>query len=74
MSEPYSRPERAAEFSICRRHLAKVLADPCAHCVHREVIFGKAVCPTFGRTFPLCTKTPGLSFEIDHETLKPEPE
>jgi hypothetical protein len=47
-----------------------VLADPCAHCLHRETVFGKAICPTFGRTFPLCTKTPGLQFDPDHGTLK----
>lgn len=72
MAEPYSRPERAAEFAIARRHLAKVYADPCGHCMHRETAFGKAICPTFGRTFPLCTKTPGLQFDVDHETLRGE--
>lgn len=70
MTDGYSRPERATELAICRRHLAKVLADPCAHCLHRETVFGKAICPTFGRTFPLCTKTPGLQFDPDHGTLK----
>lgn len=68
MSE-HTRPERAAEFAIARRHLAKVYADPCGHCVHREMVFGNATCPTFGRSFSLCTRTPGLQFEIDHATL-----
>lgn len=70
MTEPYSRPERCAEFAISRRHLAKVYADPCSHCLHREVVFGNAICPTFARTFPMCTKTPGLQFDVDHETLR----
>ena len=60
MSDLYSRPERSAEFAIARRHLAEVYRDPCAHCKHREMVFGKAICPTFGRSFPLCTRTPGL--------------
>lgn len=70
MSEPYSRPERSAEFAIARRHLAEVYRDPCAHCTHREVVLGKAICPTFGRTFPRCLSTPGLQFDLDHSTLR----
>jgi hypothetical protein len=73
MTEPYSRPELCAEFAIARRHLAEVYRDPCAHCVHRQVAFGKAICPTFGRAFPRCTSTPGLQFEIEHSTLRGTP-
>jgi len=69
----YSRPERAAEFAIARRHLAEVYRDPCAHCVHREMTFGKAICPTYGRTFPRCTSTPGLQFAPDHTTFRSKP-
>lgn len=70
MDDTYSRPERATEFAIARRHLAAVYRDPCGHCMHRETAFGKSVCPTFGRTFPRCCSTPGLQFEPDHETLR----
>jgi len=66
----HTRPERAAEFAIARRHLAEVYRDPCAHCQHREMAFDKAICPTFGRTFPRCTSAPGLQFEPDHDTLR----
>lgn len=73
MDEPYSRPERAAEFAIARRYLAEVYRDPCAHCLRREMAFGKAMCPTYGRTFPRCLSTPGLQFEPDHTTLRSKP-
>jgi hypothetical protein len=73
MTDPYSRPERSAELAIARRHLAEVYRDPCAHCANREMAFGKAICPTFGRSFPLCTRTPGLQLEIDHSTLRGTP-
>lgn len=69
----HTRPERAAEFAIARRHLAEVYRDPCAHCIHRDTAFGKSVCPTFGRTFPRCTSTPGFQFEPDHSTLRTLP-
>lgn len=70
MSDQHTRPERAAEFAIARRHLAEVYRDPCAHCLKRDVAFGEARCPTFGRTFPRCLSTPGLQFELDHSTLR----
>jgi len=70
VSDQHTRPERSAEFAIARRHLAEVYRDPCAHCTHREVVLGKAICPTFGRTFPRCTSAPGLQFEPDHSTLR----
>ena len=73
MNDQHTRPERSAEFAIARRHLADVYRDPCAHCLHRQVAFDKATCPTFGRTFPRCTSTPGLQFEIDHSTLRGTP-
>ncbi len=66
----YTTTELAAERSICKRLRAKVYADPCGHCLHREMVFDKAICPTYGRSFPKCTSTPGLQFDIDHETLK----
>jgi hypothetical protein len=66
----YTRPERATEIKLARRQLAKIHRDPCAYCTHREEAFGKSICPTFGRSFPLCTKTPGLQFDIDHAKLQ----
>lgn len=69
MGDPLTRPERSAEFAIARRHLAEVYRDPCAHCMHREEILDRSICPTFGRTFPRCISTPGLQFDPDHSTL-----
>ena len=69
----HTRPERAAEFAIARRHLANILKDPCAACIHRQVAFDKSICPTYGRTFPRCTSTPGLQFEPDHDTFRSKP-
>ncbi|MFZ0872159.1 MAG: hypothetical protein WAM90_15720 [Rhodanobacter sp.] len=68
----HTRPERFTDLSICRRLRAKVYADPCGHCIHREMAFDKATCPTFGRTFPRCMNTPGLQFEPDHKKLAGE--
>lgn len=69
-----TRPERAAEIGIARRKLAKILREGtmCSYCLHRDPqpIFGRSVCQTFGRAYPLCTSTPGRQFDPDHETLK----
>jgi len=68
--DEYSRPERATEIGLARRQLAKVAADPCHFCLHRENAFGKSICPTLGRIWPRCMSTPGLQFDPDYERLK----
>lgn len=71
MSEPYSRPERAAERELARRQRIKVTAaGGCLYCKHAVHGWGISACSTTGRTFPLCMKTPGVEFEPDHEKLQ----
>lgn len=76
MAELLTRPERATERDIARRKLAKILREGamCAYCRNRDpqTIFGRSVCQTFGRAYPLCSSTPGLQFDPDHERLKGE--
>lgn len=64
-----TRPERATEVNLARRHLAKVYRDPCGHCLHSDKAFGISICPRAGRTFPRCLSTPGLQFDPDHQKL-----
>jgi hypothetical protein len=70
----HTGPERYVEFAIARRHVSRLLREGkvCNHCLHRdpEQLFGRHPCKQAGRSYPLCTKTPGLQFEIDHETLR----
>lgn len=73
MADTYTRPERSTEFGLARRHVAKVMRDPCAYCRHREQAFGKSFCPTLGRIWPRCMNTPGLQFDPDHEKLQGTP-
>jgi hypothetical protein len=72
MTDQYSRPERAAELAIARRHRAEIYRDPCAHCLKRAngTVFGLGFCKDASRTFPRCLSTPGLQFELDHSTLR----
>ena len=71
MAETLTAPEKATERELARRQRIKVTqAGGCPYCIHAVHGWGKSVCDTQGRTFPLCLKTPGTSFEPDHERLK----
>lgn len=69
-----TRPERCAEFGLARRQLAKILREGsmCSVCTHREPNnpLRLDVCQSFGRSYPLCTRTPGLQFDPDHQRLQ----
>jgi hypothetical protein len=68
----YSPPELATERRICGRIRAQILRDPCAHCVSRQMVFGKAICSgAIGRNFWTCTldkREP--TFTLDQSTIK----
>jgi hypothetical protein len=66
----YSGPEMATEWRICRRLLAEVLRNPCAHCKFRVEGWGAVACSSTGLTFPMCTKRGSPSFELDESTIK----
>jgi hypothetical protein len=68
----YTGPERFVEREQCKRLRVKVYRNPCGHCAHRQKLGEVSVCTDFSRTFPRCLRTPGLTFEIDHETLTRE--
>lgn len=68
-----TRPEGYVEKRDRRRVLALLVRDGgCAHCVHRDHLWGRAVCPRdAARMFPRCMndqKTP--AFELDETTIK----
>lgn len=68
----HTNPEFAAEMKICKRLRAKILENPCAACIHREVLWGKATCKgNPGRTWWACRdgKTEP-SFQLDQSTLQ----
>lgn len=71
MTEPLSAPERSAEWRNIKRIRAAILrCGGCGCCTHRAYSFGeRGYCKTNHRTFPLCMKTPGLSFELDESAL-----
>lgn len=77
MSDTYTRPELSTERGIAKRELAKILREGrvCEFCTHRDpqTVFGRTVCQKFGRSFPLCSSTPGLQFDPDHDRLKGAP-
>lgn len=70
MSDALTRPERATEINLARRQRSKIMRDPCAYCMHREIAFDRSFCPTLGRIWPRCMNTPGLQFELDESTLR----
>jgi len=71
VDETLTAPEKATERELARRKRIKVTqAGGCPYCIHAVHGWGKSACDTQGRTFPLCQKTPGTSFEPDHERLK----
>lgn len=71
MPDAYTRPERATEFGLARRQVAKVTAaGGCAYCLHAVHGWGRSACDTNGRTFPRCLHTPGTQFEPDHQRLQ----
>ena len=71
MSDLLTLPERSAERAMARRQVARIYRKGgCHFCTHRVEGWGKSACSTTGRTFPLCTKTPGTEFELDNERLK----
>lgn len=69
-----TKPERAADRAQRRRIAAKIHAcGGCGCCVHRDKnseAWNRAYCSQASRSFPLCTKTPGIGFELDEETVK----
>jgi hypothetical protein len=68
----HTGPEMATELKLCRRLRSKILNDPCAFCVYRETLWGKASCKGHtGRTWWQCRdgKTEP-SFELDDATIK----
>lgn len=74
MTDVYSRPERATEFGLARRKVAKVTAaGGCVYCTHAVHGWGRSACDTPSRSFPLCLKTPGLQFDPDHDKLQGTP-
>lgn len=67
-----TRPENYAEIRYRRRVASVLMRDGgCAHCIHRETLLGRTVCPRdAARSFPLCLKdqrTP--QFELDETTI-----
>ncbi len=71
MVETYTRPELSTGRGLARRQIAKVAAaGGCAYCTHRVSGWGRHACESTGRTFPLCLKTPGTSFDPDHDKLR----
>lgn len=70
-----TRPEQFADWPIAKRLKAKILADPCAHCLCREpqTVFGKTVCGSgeLGRNWWTCTRDGRKpTFELDSETIR----
>lgn len=70
----HTRPERSAEFRLCRRILAQVnRCGGCGMCRNRDKskdAWDRGYCTHPNRTFPLCLKSPGLQFELDETTIK----
>jgi len=68
----HTRPERAAELDICRRLMAKILEDPCGHCMNREKLWGKWTCKNNpGRTWWACRDGASEpSFTLDESTIE----
>jgi hypothetical protein len=71
MRAPLTRPERSAEWRNIKRIRAAILrCGGCGCCFNRASSFGeRGYCKTEHRTFPLCMKTPGLSFVLDEAAL-----
>ena len=66
----YTDPEMSVERRRAGIIRARILRDPCAHCIHRVDGWGKSACMAC-RTYPACTEqATGPSFELDRETLK----
>jgi hypothetical protein len=71
VSELLTSPERATERELAKRLRIKVTqAGGCKYCIHRVEGWGLYACSAEGRSFPLCLKTPGTSFEPDHDKLR----
>ncbi|UGB46976.1 hypothetical protein LQ772_06710 [Frateuria edaphi] len=69
-----TRPEQATERALAMRQMARILREGsmCSVCIHRQQPnpLKVDVCQTFGRSYPLCEKSPGKKFDPDHAALK----
>lgn len=68
-----TRPENFAERGERRRIVAKITqAGGCPYCIHRGAEgWGRAVCSTPGRAFPLCLHDKAKpAFEMDEEQVR----
>ena len=67
MSDGYTRPERAAEFALARRLLAKIHARRgCPLCVHRVEGWGRSACGLEpAKAFPGCMQDGERGFTLD---------
>jgi hypothetical protein len=76
---PLSGPEQCAERMLQKRIVAELRrCGACIRCVHRDrdvIGWGRSVCGTEGRTFPVCVRDGGApGFELDESTLRGEHE
>lgn len=73
-ADAYTRPERAAEIRLAKRHRARIAKlGLCSACVHRGETFGIYHCRLWhDRRHPQCDKDgKGITFTFDPETLEP---
>lgn len=71
----YTRPEHACERTQARRKMAKILTDPCAHCLRRDpqTVFGQSVCSSSdaGRNWWTCVRDGRQpTFDLDERTVE----
>lgn len=65
----YTDPERSVERRQAGVIRARIMRDPCRHCVHRVEGWDKAACMAC-RTYPECMdRITGPRFELDPTTV-----
>lgn len=67
----HTGPELATERRICGRIRARILRNPCGHCIHRVEGWGAAACTLADRRYPMClTDGRALQFDLDTTTIE----
>jgi hypothetical protein len=69
MAMTYTAPERNTERRLAGIIRAKIMKNPCAHCLNRVEGWDHAACMAC-RTYPACTEAlTGPHFEPDPKTI-----